>query len=61
MLADQYCQIQMQVTLEETVDDSLLGGLRIVLGSRMIDGSLSRRFDALRHRLMAVPLGSVAD
>ncbi|MHC5212485.1 MAG: ATP synthase F1 subunit delta [Planctomycetota bacterium] len=49
-----------QVTLEETLDEGLLGGLRIVLGSRMIDGSLSHRLDALRQRLMAAPLGSVA-
>jgi F-type H+-transporting ATPase subunit delta len=49
-----------QVTLEERLDDKLLGGLRIVLGSRMIDGSLARRLDALRQRLLAAPLGSIA-
>jgi F-type H+-transporting ATPase subunit delta len=49
-----------QVTLHETVDDGLLGGLRVVLGSRMIDGSVARRLEALRQRLMTAPLGSVA-
>jgi F-type H+-transporting ATPase subunit delta len=49
-----------QVTLQEALDDKLLGGMRIVLGSRMIDGSLARRLEGLRRRMLAAPLGSVA-
>jgi F-type H+-transporting ATPase subunit delta len=49
------------VTLEETVAEDLMGGLRIVLGSRMIDGSLKRRLEKMRERLMDVPLAATAD
>ena len=45
-----------QITLEETVDESLLGGLRVTIGSRMIDGSLKRRLEMLQQRMLSVPL-----
>lgn len=44
------------VTLEESVDAELLGGLRVRIGSRMIDGSVKRRLDELRARLLKVPV-----
>lgn len=44
------------VTLDETVVQSLLGGFRVVLGSRMIDGSLKRRLERMNETLLDVPL-----
>lgn len=44
------------IILEERVDAELLGGLRVVIGSHMIDGSVRRRLDELRARLLAVPV-----
>lgn len=44
------------VTLDETVVQSLLGGFRVVLGSRMIDGSLKRRLQRMNETLLDVPL-----
>lgn len=46
------------VTLEETTDASLLGGVKIVLGSQMIDGSLRRRLEDLGETLYRVQLGA---
>lgn len=45
-----------KITLDEHVDAELLGGLRVVIGSRMIDGSVKRRLDELRARLLRVPV-----
>lgn len=44
------------IVLQESVDPSLLGGTRILVGSHLIDGSVQARLDALQHRLMAAPL-----
>ncbi|HZL98798.1 MAG TPA: ATP synthase F1 subunit delta [Planctomycetota bacterium] len=44
------------VSLEERVDAELLGGLRVVIGSQMIDGSVARRLDELRARLLQAPV-----
>jgi len=46
------------ITLEERVDAELLGGLRVVIGSSMIDGSVKRRLEELRARLLKVPLAT---
>jgi F-type H+-transporting ATPase subunit delta len=48
------------VTLDEQVVPELMGGLRIVLGSQMFDGSLQRRLEAVRDRLLRAPLGAGA-
>jgi len=44
------------IVLQEHIDPELLGGARILVGSRMIDGSVAARLAALRDRLMAAPL-----
>ena len=41
------------VELETELNEDLLGGMRIHLGSKLIDGSLKRRLDALREKLYA--------
>ena len=46
----------LKITLEERVDAELLGGLRVVIGSRMIDGSVKRRLEELRARLLRAPM-----
>jgi F-type H+-transporting ATPase subunit delta len=46
------------VTLDEEVAAELLGGLRVVLGSKMIDGSVRRRLEQVRERMLRVPLNS---
>ena len=46
------------VTLEESVDPSLLGGVRVVMGSRMIDGSLRRRLETIGERMSRASLGA---
>lgn len=48
------------ITLEERVDAELLGGLRVVIGSSMIDGSVKRRLEELRARLLRAPLTMTA-
>jgi len=47
------------ISLEESVDADLLGGVRILLGSKMIDGSLRRRLESLGESLTRAPLGAV--
>ena len=44
------------ISLQERVDPSLLGGVRVLVGSRMIDGSVQGRLAALRERLLNAPL-----
>jgi F-type H+-transporting ATPase subunit delta len=44
------------VTLEESVEPELVAGLRVVVGSRMIDGTVKTRLERLRTALLAVPL-----
>ncbi len=44
------------VSLSEDVDPSLLGGLRVIIGSRMIDGSLRRRLELIQSRLLQTPI-----
>jgi len=44
------------VTLEESIEPELIAGLRVVVGSRMIDGSLPTRLERMRAALLAVPL-----
>jgi F-type H+-transporting ATPase subunit delta len=45
-----------EVSLDETVEESLLGGLRVTIGSRMIDGSLKRRLEKLQDQMLRAPL-----
>jgi F-type H+-transporting ATPase subunit delta len=49
------------IGLQESVDPALLGGSRILVGSRMLDGSVAARLSALRKRLMAAPLPATPD
>jgi F-type H+-transporting ATPase subunit delta len=42
------------VTLDVTVDESLIGGLVVKMGSRMVDGSVRARLDALRNTMREV-------
>ncbi len=42
------------VRLAITVDEALIGGLRVKLGSRMIDTSVRSRLDALRNHMKEV-------
>jgi F-type H+-transporting ATPase subunit delta len=42
------------VSLDVTVDESLIGGLVVKLGSRMVDGSVRARLDALRNTMREV-------
>ncbi|MCB9899200.1 MAG: ATP synthase F1 subunit delta [Planctomycetes bacterium] len=46
------------ITLVESVEASLLGGIRVTIGSRMIDGSLKRRLEMLQDSLLTAPLAS---
>ncbi len=49
------------IGLDLTVDPALLGGARILVGSRMLDGSVAARLAAMRDRLMAAPLPATPD
>lgn len=40
-----------RVTLEQAVDPGLIGGVVVRLGDTVVDGSLRRRLDTLRHML----------
>jgi len=39
------------IELSQSVDPSLLGGIQVQLGDRLIDGSVRGRLERLRHRL----------
>ncbi len=49
------------ITLQEEVSAELLGGLRVVVGSRMIDGTVARRLERMQARLLAVPLAGAGE
>lgn len=46
------------ITLEETVDASLLGGVTVQIGSKLIDGSLRGRLEKIQDTLMRAPIAS---
>lgn len=48
------------ISLEESVDPGLLGGVSIILGSQMIDGSVRRRLQSLQGSLMRAPVGAAS-
>jgi len=43
-----------QVTIETELDPQLIGGVQVVLGHRVIDGSVRRQLKDLRERLTAI-------
>jgi F-type H+-transporting ATPase subunit delta len=45
-----------RLTLENKVVPVLLGGIRVLVGSRMLDASLRGRLEGLEKRLLAAPL-----
>ena len=45
---------QQHITMTTEVDGKLLGGLQVIMGSRVMDTSVRRQLDDLRERLMAV-------
>lgn len=47
---------QKEVQLEARVDPGLLGGLRLQLGSRLLDGSVRRRLERIERGLLQAPL-----
>jgi F-type H+-transporting ATPase subunit delta len=48
------------VSLRERVDESILGGIRINVGGRVLDGSLSAQLDAMRQALSTASQGGEA-
>lgn len=46
-------RFDLSPTLVETVDPSVLGGLRVQVGDRVIDATVRSRLDALRDQLLA--------
>jgi F-type H+-transporting ATPase subunit delta len=46
--------IDRQVILNQHVDESLIGGLKLRVGDRLIDGSVSAQLRLLRRKLVAV-------
>ena len=49
-------RLQKKLTLENRVVPELLGGVRVVVESRMLDFSLAGRLEDLRKRLLVAPL-----
>lgn len=45
-----------QVVLEDRVDPSLLGGMRFIVGSQLLDGSVRSRLERIARGLRAVPV-----
>jgi F-type H+-transporting ATPase subunit delta len=48
------------VELTESVDPDIVGGLVLRIGGVVVDGSLRRRLDELRHNLHAAPVDAAA-
>jgi len=49
------------VSLQNKVTPDLLGGVRVIVGSRMVDHSLSGRLGGLKKRMLDAPLPSLAE
>ncbi len=47
-------QIGSDVTIKETVDESIIGGLIVKVGSKMIDTSIKSKLDALQNTMKEV-------
>jgi len=45
-----------KVELVPEVEPSLIGGLQVQMGYRVVDGSVKRQLEELRERLLAVPM-----
>ena len=43
--------VRREVVLTTNVDESIIGGLVIQIGDRLLDGSTKARLDGLRNRL----------
>lgn len=52
-------RIRKTVTLENRVDPSLIGGVRVIVESRMMDFSLRGRMEGLRKHMLDAPLPSL--
>ena len=49
------------VKLANRVNPDVLGGVRVIVGSKMIDSSLRGRLDGLRKKMLEAPLPSLQD
>jgi F-type H+-transporting ATPase subunit delta len=47
-------QVGKSVSIKETVDASILGGLIVKVGSRMIDTSIASKLNALQNNMKEV-------
>ena len=47
-------QLSMDIELKSTVDDSLIGGLVVKVGSKMIDTSIRAKLNALQNKMKEV-------
>ena len=47
-------QVGKTVTIKQTVDESIIGGLIVKMGSRMIDTSIAAKLDALQNTMKEV-------
>ena len=54
-------QLGKKLSLENKVNPELLGGVRVIVGSRMVDFSLSGRLGGLKKRMLDAPLPSLAE
>jgi len=54
-------RIGRTVELENRVRPDLIGGVRVLVGSRMLDMTVQGRLEGLRSKLLAAPLPSPAD
>jgi len=54
-------QLGKRVTLENQVTPDVLGGVRVIVGSKMVDHSLRGRLDGLKKRMNSAPLPSLTE
>ena len=54
-------RLAKRVKLQNEVHSDLVGGLRVIVESRMIDYSFAGRLEGLRKRLLAAPLPALAE
>ena len=50
-------KLHTQLQLYVNLDPDILGGVRLVMGNKILDGSVKKRFEDLKRKLLAAKVG----